>query len=87
MNALQKTDPEVYNTIKLEYERQNNQLELIASENIASQAVLEAQGSIFTNKYAEGYPQKRYYGGCDYADQVETLAISRAKEIFDAEYA
>ncbi len=87
MNALQKTDPEVYNSIKLEYERQNNQLELIASENIASQAVLEAQGSIFTNKYAEGYPQKRYYGGCDYADQVETLAISRAKEIFGAEYA
>lgn len=87
MNALQKTDPEVYDSIKLEYERQNNQLELIASENIASQAVLEAQGSIFTNKYAEGYPQKRYYGGCDYADQVETLAISRAKEIFGAEYA
>ena len=70
MNALQKKDPEVYNSIKLEYERQNNQLELIASENIASQAVLEAQGSIFTNKYAEGYPQKRYYGGCDFADQV-----------------
>jgi glycine hydroxymethyltransferase len=87
MNALQKTDPEVYNSIKLEYERQNNQLELIASENIASQAVLEAQGSIFTNKYAEGYPQKRYYGGCDFADQVENLAISRAKEIFGAEYA
>jgi len=87
MKALQKTDPEVYTSIKLEYERQNNQLELIASENIASQAVLEAQGSIFTNKYAEGYPQKRYYGGCDYADQVEALAISRAKEIFGAEYA
>ena len=87
MNALQKTDPEVYNSIRLEYERQNNQLELIASENIASQAVLEAQGSIFTNKYAEGYPQKRYYGGCDFADQVETLAISRDKEIFGAEYA
>jgi glycine hydroxymethyltransferase len=87
MNALQKTDPEVYGSIKLEYERQDNQLELIASENITSQAVLEAQGSIFTNKYAEGYPQKRYYGGCDYADQVEALAISRAKEIFGAEYA
>ncbi|MBW6520573.1 MAG: serine hydroxymethyltransferase [Desulfoarculaceae bacterium] len=87
MNALQKKDPEVYNSIKLEYKRQNNQLELIASENIASQAVLDAQGSIFTNKYAEGYPQKRYYGGCDFADQVETLAISRAKEIFGAEYA
>lgn len=87
MNALQKTDPEVYNSIKREYDRQNNQLELIASENIASQAVLDAQGSIFTNKYAEGYPQKRYYGGCDFADEVETLAISRAKEIFGAEYA
>ncbi len=87
MKALQTTDPEVYNSIKLEYERQNNQLELIASENIASQAVLEAQGSIFTNKYAEGYPHKRYYGGCDYADQVEELALSRAKEIFGAEYA
>jgi glycine hydroxymethyltransferase len=87
MNALQKTDPEVYNSIKREYNRQNNQLELIASENIASQAVLEAQGSIFTNKYAEGYPQKRYYGGCDFADEVELLAISRAKEIFGAEYA
>ena len=87
MNALQKTDPEVYNSIKREYNRQNNQLELIASENIASQAVLEAQGSIFTNKYAEGYPQKRYYGGCDFADEVEMLAISRAKEIFGAEYA
>lgn len=86
MNALQKTDPEVYDSVRREYDRQNNQLELIASENIASQAVLEAQGSIFTNKYAEGYPHKRYYGGCDYADEVELLAISRAKEIFGAEY-
>jgi len=86
MNALQKTDPEVYDSIRREYDRQNNQLELIASENIASQAVLEAQGSIFTNKYAEGYPHKRYYGGCEFADEVELLAISRAKEIFGAEY-
>lgn len=87
MKALQQTDPEVYNSIKQEYDRQNNQLELIASENIASQAILDAQGSIFTNKYAEGYPQKRYYGGCDYADEVESLAIARAREIFHAEYA
>ncbi len=87
MKTLSETDPEIYKNIQAEYDRQNNQLELIASENIASQAVLEAQGSVFTNKYAEGYPSKRYYGGCDYADIVETLAIERAKEIFDAEYA
>jgi glycine hydroxymethyltransferase len=87
MNALQKTDPEIYSCIQREYDRQNNQLELIASENITSQAVLEAQGSIFTNKYAEGYPHKRYYGGCEYADEVEMLAISRARKIFGAEYA
>jgi glycine hydroxymethyltransferase len=68
-------------------ERQRYYLELIASENIVSEAVLEAQGSIFTNKYAEGYPSKRYYGGCDYADAVENLAIDRAKELFQAEYA
>jgi glycine hydroxymethyltransferase len=68
-------------------ERQRYYLELIASENIVSEAVLEAQGSIFTNKYAEGYPSKRYYGGCDYADTVENLAIDRAKELFHAEYA
>lgn len=86
MNALQKTDPEVYDSIRREYDRQNNQLELIASENITSQAVLEAQGSVLTNKYAEGYPHKRYYGGCQYADQVELLAISRAREIFGSEY-
>lgn len=87
MKALQETDPQIYNSIKQEYDRQNNQLELIASENITSQAVLDAQGSIFTNKYAEGYPHKRYYGGCDNADVVESLAISRACEIFHAEYA
>ncbi len=87
MKALQKTDPEVYKSIQSEYERQDSQLELIASENITSQAVMEAQGSLFTNKYAEGYPHKRYYGGCEYADEVETLAINRAKEIFGAEYA
>lgn len=87
MSVLQKTDPAIYKCINQEYERQDSQLELIASENIVSGAVLEAQGSIFTNKYAEGYPQKRYYGGCDYADEVETLAINRAMEIFGAEYA
>ena len=87
MSTLKNQDPEVYNTIKNELERQRYYLELIASENIVSEAVLEAQGSIFTNKYAEGYPSKRYYGGCDYADTVENLAIDRAKELFQAEYA
>ena len=87
MKTLRETDPEIFENIQAEYNRQNNQLELIASENIASQAVLEAQGSVFTNKYAEGYPAKRYYGGCDYADVVENLAIARVKKIFNAEYA
>ena len=87
MSSLKQTDPAVYRAIRYELERQTNQLELIASENIVSTAVLEAQGSIFTNKYAEGYPGKRYYGGCEYADEVESLAISRAMELFGAEYA
>ncbi len=87
MPSLQDIDPDIYQCINQEYDRQNSQLELIASENIVSEAVLEAQGSIFTNKYAEGYPQKRYYGGCEYADIAETIAIDRAKEIFGAEYA
>ncbi|HHO47392.1 MAG TPA: serine hydroxymethyltransferase [Desulfobacteraceae bacterium] len=87
MTPLEKTDPDIFRLIGLELERQTSQLELIASENIASPAVLEAQGSIFTNKYAEGYPNRRYYGGCDYADEVETLAIDRACELFGAEYA
>ena len=87
MKTLLETDPEIFRSIQAEYDRQDNQLELIASENIASQAVLDAQGSVFTNKYAEGYPQKRYYGGCRHADTVETLAIERVKEIFGAEYA
>jgi glycine hydroxymethyltransferase len=87
MKTLQETDPEIFRSIQAEYDRQDNQLELIASENIASQAVLDAQGSVFTNKYAEGYPQKRYYGGCRYSDAVETLAIERVKEIFGAEFA
>lgn len=87
MSMLEQTDPDVFRYIQYELERQSNQLELIASENIVSSAVLEAQGSIFTNKYAEGYPNRRYYGGCDYTDEVESLAIQRAKEIFNAEYA
>ncbi len=87
MATLKETDPDVYRCIQYELERQTNQLELIASENIVSRAVLDAQVSIFTNKYAEGYPNRRYYGGCDYADEVESMACSRAREIFDAEYA
>ncbi len=87
MATLKQTDPAVFQYIQYELERQSNQLELIASENIVSKAVLEAQGSIFTNKYAEGYPNRRYYGGCDYADEIESLAVKRAKDIFSAEYA
>ena len=87
MTPLEQTDPDIYKLVQQEQERQTNQLELIASENIASEAILEAQGSIFTNKYAEGYPGRRYYGGCDYADEAETLAINRARDLFDAEYA
>ena len=87
MSILKSLDPEVYRAIINELERQRYYLELIASENIVSEAVLEAQGSIFTNKYAEGYPGKRYYGGCDYADVIETMAIERARELFQAEYA
>lgn len=87
MSSLKTNDSEIYKAIGQELERQTYQLELIASENIVSTAVLEAQGSIFTNKYAEGYPGKRYYGGCDNADTVESLAIERAKELFGAEYA
>ena len=87
MSFLKKTDPDVFRSIGKELGRQRNQLELIASENIVSEAVLEAQGSIFTNKYAEGYPNRRYYGGCENADTIESLAIERAKKIFGAEYA
>ena len=87
MSFLKQEDPDVHGAILRELERQRYQLELIASENIVSEAVLEAQGSVFTNKYAEGYPSRRYYGGCQYADEVETLAIERAKTLFGAEYA
>ena len=85
--SLKQIDPEIYRLIGYELERQAYQLEMIASENIVSQAVLEAQVSIFTNKYAEVYPHRRYYGGCEYADEVESLAVNRAREIFKAEYA
>jgi len=79
-------DPEVYEAIQKEIERERRNIVLIASENYASPSVLEVQGSAFTNKYAEGYPGKRYYGGCEYADVVETLAIERAKQLFGAEH-
>mgnify|MGYP000218847112 CR=1 FL=1 len=81
-----KEDKAVYEAIQKELNRQRNKLEMIASENIVSYAVMEAQGSVLTNKYAEGYPGKRYYGGCEYVDVVEQLAIDRAKELFGAEH-
>jgi glycine hydroxymethyltransferase len=83
---LSEVDPELYQAIKDEERRQHDKIELIASENYVSRAVLEAQGSVLTNKYAEGYPGKRYYGGCEYVDVAETLAISRAKELFGADH-
>jgi glycine hydroxymethyltransferase len=85
--SLQEVDPEVWQAIKDEERRQHDKIELIASENYVSRAVLEAQGSVLTNKYAEGYPGKRYYGGCEYVDVAESLAIERAKQIFGAEHA
>ncbi|MCA2971051.1 MAG: serine hydroxymethyltransferase [Acidobacteriaceae bacterium] len=84
---LAEVDPQVYEAIQHEAERQNSRLELIASENFTSEAILEAAGSVFTNKYAEGYPGKRYYGGCEYADVVENLARDRARQLFQAEHA
>ncbi|MDD2898865.1 MAG: serine hydroxymethyltransferase [Desulfuromonadaceae bacterium] len=87
MSVLSQFDPQVAEAIRHESERQECNLELIASENFVSEAVLEAQGSIMTNKYAEGYPGKRYYGGCEHIDVVEQLAIDRAKELFGAEHA
>jgi glycine hydroxymethyltransferase len=86
MSFLQHTDPEVFSAIQKETLRLEQNLELIASENVVSEAVLEAQGCIMTNKYAEGYPGKRYYGGCEFVDEVESLAISRAKELFGADH-
>ncbi len=87
MNTLQQSDPQVYDAIKNEVQRQHSKLELIASENFVSLAVLEALGSVLTNKYAEGYPGKRYYGGCEFVDMAENLARDRVKQLFDAEYA
>jgi glycine hydroxymethyltransferase len=86
MTELQRVDRDVFDAIRQEAQRQEHNLELIASENVVSRAVLEAQGSILTNKYAEGYPGKRYYGGCEFVDVVESLAIDRAKELFGADH-
>ncbi|MBI5241523.1 MAG: serine hydroxymethyltransferase [Elusimicrobia bacterium] len=86
-HTLEHADPEVFDAMRREAVRQDENLELIASENYTSQAVLEAQGSLLTNKYAEGYPGKRYYGGCEFVDIVETIAIARAKKLFGAEHA
>src|SRR3954466_5012360 len=84
---LASADPDIALAIHEELQRQQSQIELIASENIVSKAVLEAQGSVLTNKYAEGYPGRRYYGGCEYVDVVEQLAIDRAKALFNAGFA
>ncbi|MFB7138287.1 serine hydroxymethyltransferase [Gottfriedia sp. NPDC056225] len=86
MENLKKQDPSLYEAMQLELGRQRTKIELIASENFVSEAVMEAQGSVLTNKYAEGYPSKRYYGGCEYVDIVENIARDRAKEIFGAEH-
>jgi glycine hydroxymethyltransferase len=86
-NNMDKVDPEISAVIRREMARQENKIELIASENFTSSAVMEACGSALTNKYAEGYPGKRYYGGCEHVDEAENLAIERAKELFHAEYA
>lgn len=87
MGSLALIDPEIYEVVQKEEERQRSRLELIASENFVSNAVREAQGSVLTNKYAEGYPGRRYYGGCEFVDAAEILAIERAKQLFGAEYA
>ena len=87
MPSLEQVDPEIWRVIRAEADRQQNNLELIASENVVSRAVLEAQGSILTNKYAEGYPGRRYYGGCEHVDVAEQLAIDRAQALFGAEHA
>jgi len=86
MTDLERVDPEIYGVLRREAERQEHNLELIASENVVSRAVLEAQGSILTNKYAEGYPGRRYYGGCEFVDVAEQLAIDRAKQLFGADH-
>ena len=85
--SLKQSDPDIYKAINDELIRQQNHIELIASENIVSQAVLEAQGSVLTNKYAEGYPGKRYYNGCEHVDVAEELAIERLKKLFNCKFA
>jgi len=85
--TIKEADPEIFATLQKELQRQQNQIELIASENIASLAVLNAQGSVMTNKYAEGYPGKRYYGGCEFVDQAEEIALSRVKKLYGCQYA
>src|SRR5215471_12495373 len=87
IKGVEAADPEVFSSIQDELNRQRDKIELIASENIVSKAVLEAQGSVLTNKYAEGYPGKRYYGGCEYVDVTEQLAIERACRLFGAAFA
>ncbi|MDR1952283.1 MAG: serine hydroxymethyltransferase [Elusimicrobiota bacterium] len=87
MENLKSNDAEVYDILQKELKRQQDNIELIASENLSSKSILEAQGSVFTNKYAEGYPGKRYYGGCQFADEIESLAIQRAKKTFNAKFA
>ena len=87
LNQIKEFDSELFTAIEGELHRQQNKIELIASENFVSERVMEANGTVLTNKYAEGYPGKRYYGGCEWVDVVENLAIERAKEIFGAEYA
>ena len=85
--SLKEKDPKISSFLDKELQRQQNQIELIASENIASKAVMEAQGSVMTNKYAEGYPRKRYYGGCEYYDEIEEIAIDRICKIFNCKFA
>lgn len=87
LKLIENVDPDIAGAIAMEFDRQKNTLELIASENIASPAVMAVQASVLTNKYAEGYPEKRYYGGCEYVDIAENLAISRAKKLFNADFA
>ena len=87
MNFITQSDPEVGKAIEAEYARQKRNIELIASENIVSEAVMMAMGTVLTNKYAEGFPSKRYYGGCEVVDKVETLAIERICRLYGAEYA
>ena len=87
MSYIEKQDTALFDAMEKEFQRQNNNIELIASENFVSRAVMEAQGSTLTNKYAEGYPNKRYYGGCEFVDIAEDLARDRAKELFGAEHA